>query len=136
MPVDADVRLLAECSGECRERALQPEVFERLGPELPGDSADVLGALAGRLAQLVELGPEVIRDPRGEAFDLEHHAGQRLADLVVELARDPASLTLLDEQRAPCAVAPLELEPVEHLVERLRERRHDGTTLDLHAPAR
>ena len=73
---------------------------------------------------------ELLRDRRGQALDLEHHAGQRLADLVVELARDPLPLALLHEQRAARALAPLGLQAVEHLVERLRERDDGRAAVD------
>ena len=65
---------------------------------------------------------QLVGDVGGEAFDLEHHAGERLADLVVQLARDPPPLGLLHQQRQPRALAALGLEPVEHLVERCRQR--------------
>ena len=48
MPVDADVRLLAERGRERGERALQPEILERLGPQPARDPAYVLGAVRGR----------------------------------------------------------------------------------------
>ena len=82
---------------------------------------------AGGLAQLVELVAQLLGDRRREALDLQHHAGERLADLVVQLARDPPALVLLDEQRLTRALAPLGLEPVEHVVERhARARRRPG----------
>jgi hypothetical protein len=46
-------------------------------------------------------------DDPGKPFHLEHDTGQRLADLIVKLARDPASLGLLKTQGAARAVAPL-----------------------------
>jgi hypothetical protein len=48
---------------------------------------------------------------------------QRLADLVVQLACDPQSLGLLRGQRSRGALSALALEPVEHLVECLRQRQ-------------
>ena len=56
-----------------------------------------------------------------ERLELQHHAGQRLADLVVQLARHPPALLLLGVERAARAVAALALEPVEHVVERVAE---------------
>jgi hypothetical protein len=55
-------------------------------------------------------------------LELEHDAGENLADLVVQLARDALALVLLRRQRAPPALAPLVLEPRQYVVERGRER--------------
>ncbi len=66
---------------------------------------------------------ELVRDPPGQSLHLQHDAGECLADLVVQLARDPLALALLNEQRPASAVAPLGLQPVEHLVEGLRQAR-------------
>ena len=59
---------------------------------------------------------------RRETLDLEHHSGERLADLIVQLARDTPPLALLHHQCTVRAVTPLGLEPLEHLVERRRQR--------------
>ena len=67
-----------------------------------------------------------VGDLRREALDLQHHRRQRLADLVVQLARDAPALALLHQQRLARALAPLGLEAVEHLVERPRQRRDSG----------
>ena len=80
--------------------------------------------------------PQVVRDPRGQPFDLQHGAGQRLADLVVQLAGDPAALALEHAQRLTRALAPLGLQPIEHLVERLRQRRDIRLPIDGHPLAR
>ena len=76
--------------------------------------------------------PQLVRDLRGQPFDLQHGAGQRLADLVVQLAGDPAALALQHAQRLARALAPLGLQPIEHLVERLRERRDVRLPIDGH----
>jgi hypothetical protein len=80
LPLDPDSRLLAERRRQRGERALQTQVLERLGAQLTSDPAHVLGVDAGRFPQLVELLAQVCRDPRGQRLDLQHHAGQRLAD--------------------------------------------------------
>ena len=49
-----------------------------------------------------------------------------LAHLVVQLARDPLALGLLGQQGLAPALAPLALEPVEHVVEGRGERRDVG----------
>ena len=48
----------------------------------------------------------------------------RLADLVVQLDRDPLPLCLLRRERLPSALSPLRLQPLEHLVERTHEVVH------------
>ena len=77
---------------------------------------------AARSRAALELIAQLVGDAGGEPFDLQHHAGERLADLVVQLTRDPLALGLLDRQRLASAVTALGLEPVEHVVERLRQR--------------
>ena len=78
---------------------------------------------------------KLLGDPRGEAFDLEHDARERLADLVVQLARDPLTLALLDHQGPAGALALLGLQPVEHLVEGVGERCDLRASLDVDAVA-
>jgi hypothetical protein len=62
--------------------------------------------------------------PTGDRLAAQHQPCQRLADLVVQLARDPAPLGLLRGQGAQPALAALTLEPVEHLVERPGQGHH------------
>ena len=58
-------------------------------------SAVPLGAAARGLVELVELVLCGGRDDGGRAVELEHHAGEGLADLVVLLAGDAPALGLL-----------------------------------------
>ena len=72
-----------------------------------------------------------------KSLELQHHAGQGLADLVVQLARQPPALVLLGHQGSPAARPPLVLEAVEHRVEGVAELRDLGhRLLQLDAPAR
>ena len=122
----------------CRQRgqgAGQPEVLKCLGAERANDAPDVLGSAARGLAQLVELLAKLVGDPRGEALDLEHDARERLADLVVQLARHPLPLALLDHEGPSGALALLRFQPVEHLVEGVGECRDLGAALDVDALA-
>jgi hypothetical protein len=57
---DVEVCLLCHAVGQGTESARESEVVERLGPQPAGDPADLLGALTGRLAQLVELFAQVL----------------------------------------------------------------------------
>ena len=71
-----------------------------------------------------------------EPLELEHDAGERLSDLVVQLAREPHALVLLGGQRAAPARAPLVLEPVEHRVECVPQVGHLRVgALELEPPA-
>ena len=126
--------LFADPARERSERALESKVLEGLRPQPAGDPSDVLGSLAGGLAQLVELFAPLVWDDCRQALDLKHHAGERLADLVVQFASDPLSLSLLDHQRPARALTPLGFQPVEHVVEGLRQRGY--VRLAVHACAR
>ena len=101
----------------------QAKLFERAGTELQRDSPNVGEALLDNPSHLGELGmlvPHVLRRVLGP----QRHRSQRLAKLIVQLARDPEPLSFLSGKDAPGALAPLGLESFEHLVERLRERQH------------
>ena len=115
----------SNAAGQGGEGALQPQLLQRVRAQPARDPAHLLGAVPGRLAQLVELAAQLVGDARGEPFDLQDDAGQGLADFVVQLARDPPALGLLNHQRLSRALATLGLQPVEHVVERLRQRDHD-----------
>ena len=132
---DPDAGLVVKGCRQCREGAGQPEVLECLGSERTDDPPYVLGAAARGLAQLFEILAKLFGDPRGEAFDLEHDARERLADLVVQLARHTLTLALLDHQGPTGALALLGLQPVEHLVEGVGERGDLRASLDVDALA-
>ena len=104
----------------------QPEIVERLGAQPARDLAHLLEALAHRLARLLDLAAHRRLRVERRPLELQDDRGQRLADLVVQLARDPRALTLLRRQRPPRAVAPLALQPLDHLVERPGQLRHLG----------
>ena len=121
LDVDVDVELgvLGDALAEHEQRARQPEVVERLRPQPAGDPAHLLEAAARGLLRLQDARRgHGVGHVAGDAAELQHDAGQRLADAVVELLRDPQPLALLRRERAADAVAPLGLEALEHLVER------------------
>ena len=121
--VDRQPRVLGDALAEHEQRARQPEVVERLGPQLAGDAAHLLEAAAGRLLRLEHVIPRAVRHVPGDAAELQHDAGQRLTHAVMELLCDPQALALLRRERAADAVAPLGLEPLEHVVEGRAELR-------------
>ena len=120
--LDRDAALVGELARELGQRADEAEVLEHLRPQLLRDPAHLLERLPDRLLRLVDVAA-CSASRLGERVELEQHAGQHLADLVVQAARDPQPLGLLRRERAPAALAPLALEPVEHLVERRARAR-------------
>ena len=93
-----------------------------------GRSRRAIRRTSSRLPRAVSCASSDAAQPRlghvaGHAAELQHDAGERLADAVVELLRDAQPLALLGGQRAADAVAPLGLEAVEHVVERGGELR-------------
>ena len=108
------------------QRALQAEVVEHLGAQLASDAAHVVEAAAHGFAGGRELRRVVLAGAAGRVLELEDDAGEDLADLVVELARDPLALGLLREERFAPALAALVLEPVQHVVEGRGQRGDVG----------
>jgi hypothetical protein len=120
LDVDGDLqaRVLGHALAQHVQGAGQPEVVERLGTQHAGDAADLLEAAARGLLGLQDLRAGRVGRVLGGAAELEHHAGERLPDAVVELLGHPQALALLGLQRPPHALAALGLQAVEHLVER------------------
>ena len=87
----ARARAVGDLRGERDERRAQPELVQRLRPQPAGDLAHVLHAAPRRLLRLADAGVQLRRRPALERLELEHDAGQRLADLVVQLAGEPAA---------------------------------------------
>jgi hypothetical protein len=108
----------------------EPELVERLGPQSADEAAGVLDALLGEAPGVDQRVTHVVGGfPRG-ALDGEQQRREGLAQVVVELRHQPPALGLLRGQRAPGAVAPLALEAIEHVVERVGDEGH----LRLRAP--
>jgi hypothetical protein len=99
----AEVGLFGGRLGEGQQCAAQAELLECLRAQAPADAADVLGAAAGGLAQVVELFAQMLRHVVRHRLDLQQHRGQRLTDLVMQLASDSSTLGLLDRERHPRA---------------------------------
>ena len=134
---DAQAAVLGQLGAERDERGAQAEVVERLRAQPPHELADLLDGRARRRLERAQRRAQLVGRRALERLELEHDAGQRLADLVVQLARHPPALLLLGVERAPRAVAPLALEPVEHVVERHAQLGHLGHgTIELDALAR
>src|SRR6185437_2397118 len=93
--LDVQAARLDDRRAECDQRAPQAELVEHLGSQAAGDRPDVLGAAAGGLADGLELDPDVLRRATRDRLAAQEEPGERLADLVVQLARDPLPLRLL-----------------------------------------
>jgi hypothetical protein len=94
-------------------------VVERLRSQPPGYQSHLLECLPYSLACLLEWCP--VPSPR-QAVQLKHYRGELLADLVVQLARNPPTFALLRREGPSCAVAALRLQPGDHFVEPLGDR--------------
>ena len=115
------------CSATREQRADQrvdeTQLVKRLRPKLARDASDVLEALLdylGQLGELATLGVLLLCS----VLSAKRDRCQRLAELVVQLTGDPEALLLLRGEDPPGALAPLVLEPFEHLVERPCQRQH------------
>ena len=106
-----------------RQRGLQAEVVERRRAQAPRQVEKLLHRPRGQRAGFRELG----RDRRivgaaAQRLEPQQQPGQRLVDLVVEIAGDPGAL--LGVQRRARRASPLGLEALEHLVEGALEAEH------------
>jgi hypothetical protein len=113
--------VLGEAGRERDQRAAQAELVERLRAQAARDVPQLLGAFARELLDVGDRRVELGRRRPPQAVELQDDPGQRLSELVVQLAREPAPLALLRGQRARRALPALKLEPVEHLVERVEQ---------------
>ena len=121
LAVDPQTLLTVHPPAQRDQRIHEPEVVERLGSEFAPDPPHVLEARERRFADVHQRIPLRGRLTR-RALGPQRDRGQGLTDLIVQFAGDPDPLLLLGGQHAPAALAPLALEPVEHLVQRVGER--------------
>ena len=112
------------------ERRLEAEVVERGRPQLAGERRAAPASPGWRA-------PRISASSRGELgrrllahrLEAQQQPGQRLVDLVVEVAGDPGALLLLGVERGARGAPALGLEPLEHAAERQVQ------ALDLLGPA-
>ena len=117
LTLDPDAGDARERGRKLGQRTHQAEVLEHLRPQLARDPPHLVERAAHRLARLVER-VAMLRRGVGDRVQLQQHPGQDLADLVVQVARDPDPLGLLGGEHTPAALLPFALEAVEHPVER------------------
>src|SRR5438034_9511482 len=91
-------------------------MLEHLGAELPRDPSYLVKRPANSSLRLLDLVATFGRTT-GARVEVQEHASQQLADLVVQVARDSKPFRLLRCQHTPAAPLALALQPVEHLIE-------------------
>ena len=121
---NAQTALAADARAERDQRVDQPEIVERLGAQLAADPMDVVEAPQDGLRRSRSTPRPAATACSRRTLGAQGDGGQRLTNLVVQLARDPRPLALLRGKRPPAALAPLVLEPIEHRVERLGQRHY------------
>ena len=133
----AQPRRLGEAVAQHRQGADESEVVERLGAELERDPADVLEARANAFLDDRDLVVERRLHAGPDPSEAEQDRRQLLPDLVMQLLRDPQPFGLLAREHTPGGIAPLGLEPGEHLVDGERKlTRFDGGLRARHPFAR
>ncbi len=128
---DAPIRV--DLLDEGRQGGLQAEVVEGGGAEAPRQVEQFPHRLGGQRARLLELGGDLgIVGGTAQRLEPEEQSGERLVDLVVQVAGDPGPLLLLGAQGRVRSAAALGLQPLQHLVERALEADHLLRPLCLH----
>ena len=92
-------------------------VVEGSGTELARELEQLLHRLVREPLRLGELGPQARRGDLRERLEPQQDRGERLVDLVVEVARDALALLLLGAQLQPARAPPLSLDALEQLGE-------------------
>ena len=133
-PVDHQLDLRAQLLGPAERRAGAPPSGPGAPPRSWQSPRSALcrprsSSVSGRSSRAIRrtssrLLPDRRRGASRRPLELEHHAGQHLADLVVQLARHAPALLLLGRERHAAALAALRLEALEHVVEGDRQRAH------------
>ena len=99
------------------DRRRQAEVVERRRPQLAGEREQLPHRLVGERLGLGELRLELRRRRLAHRLEPQQQAGQRLVDLVVEVAGDPRPLLLLGAQGGRPGAPPLGFEAPHHAQE-------------------
>ena len=120
--LDLEPRPLGDRRAKGQQRALEPELVERLGAESAGDQPDLFRRLTRSFAEPDDVFADFLGSAPRERLATQDQPRQELADLVVQLPRDAPPLGFLGGQSAAPAVAPLALEAVEHRIECFSQR--------------
>ena len=118
---EAEVRPCCHGGRQPDQCAAQPEVLERLGAQAAGDLAHLLCAGADGVLHLSHVGAVARGHVPAEVVETEDDTGEQLTHLVMQFERNAAALVLLRANRPTSRRPALELETLEHLVERRAE---------------
>jgi len=109
----------------------EPEIVEHGRAQLTRDPADLVEILTGQRLRLRQSRLEARRRLLHHILQLEQERGQALPHLIVQLGRDPPPLLFQTADDTRATRTPLELEPIEHLVERPDYRTQLERALDI-----
>ena len=109
--LDLPVRQLLDLS---RDRRCQAEVVERGRAQLAGEREQLAHRLVGERLGLGQFRLQLRRRRLARRLEPQQQPGQRLVDLVVEVAGDPRPLLLLGLQRRGPGAPPLGFQPSHH----------------------
>ena len=121
--VRRDAPALAEQPHLRAQRGHQAVVVERRRAQLAGQAEQLLHRLVGEALGLLELVGELGRRVLGGRGEAQRDGGERLVDLVVQVAGDARALGLLGAQHGGGAADALVLQAREHEVEGLAQAR-------------
>src|SRR6266511_2839386 len=113
-----DAGLVSEFFDRSGERRLQPHVVEHRGAQGASQVEQLPHRLVGHHLGFDELPVELRRRLVARRLEVQQHAGQRLVDLVVEVARHPGALLLHRLECRARGTPALRVEPLQHAPER------------------
>ena len=116
-----DARLLGEAGKLALDRGDQTEVVERRRAQLAGEPKELLHGLVHERLEGGYLLAQRVGGVLAQRLEAQEDRGQRLVDLVVEVAREAPALLLLGAQHQPAGPAPLVLDTAQQAAERDRE---------------
>ena len=94
-PLDLEPSALGDRRAQRQERALEPELVERLRTEPAGDQPDLLRRLTRTFAEADDVFANLLGSAPRKRLATQDQPGQELADLVVQLSRNAPPLGFL-----------------------------------------
>src|SRR5688572_7285194 len=115
--LELDAGALIELLAEDDQCAEQAESVQRFGTQAVDDVLDLDADRPQLLLGRPQLSPRATVGLFGDAPQAQHHAGDALIELVVELPRQASPLILLSQEGSATHLSALGLEPLKHPVE-------------------